>query len=183
MLSALSVTSIRNYEIYLLDVKSESPRTVNLHLSVLSGFCRYLIRNGLLESNPVRLVSRPKMKKRLPEFFREESMEIYFRETGPDVLPENLGLIRGNDKLSCQIYKKRLDRMIISLLYQTGIRRSELIALNISSVDFSRSILRVHGKGEKTREIPLGPVLCDEISLYLQSTAALIGQDRAGNEP
>ena len=183
ILSALTVASVRNYEIHLLDQKSESPRTVNLHLSVLSGFCRYLIKSGKLESNPVRLVSRPKMKKRRPEFFREESMDAYFKETESVVLPENLELIQGKDPLSASIYKARLNRMIVSLLYQTGIRRSELIALNISSVDFSRRILRVFGKGEKTREIPLGPVLCDEISLYLQSTAAVIGQDRAGTEP
>ncbi len=183
LLEALTVQPVRNYEIFLLDKKKESPRTVNLHLSVLSGFCRWLIRQGKLASNPVRLVARPKMKKRLPDFLRVETMNDYFQATEAVVAEENLELIRGNDKVSEKVYHDRLARMILSLLYQTGMRRSELISLNISSVDLARRVIRVLGKGEKTREIPLGNSLCIEISLYLQSTVALIGHDRAGDAP
>ena len=81
LLAALTPTAIRNYEVHLLDEKQEDPRTVNLHLSVLSGFCKFLVRKGLIPSNPVRLVSRPKTAKRLPVFYREESMKEYFSET------------------------------------------------------------------------------------------------------
>ena len=181
--AALTTQNIRNYEIHLLEEKQESPRTVNLHLSVLSGFCRYLIRQGKLDSNPVRLVVRPKMKKRLPDFYRQESMNEYFQSTEAEVLEENLELIKGQDKVSVEVYRRRLARMILSLLYQTGMRRAELISLDISSVDLSRKVIRVKGKGEKTREIPLGSSLCIEISLYLQSTVALIGHERANDAP
>ena len=57
---------IRNYEVHLLDDKKENARTVNLHLSVLSGYCKFLMKKGQLKSNPVRAVTRPKQEKRLP---------------------------------------------------------------------------------------------------------------------
>ena len=59
LLSALNPSEIRGYEVHLLDVEKVTPRSVNLHLSVLSGFCRFLVKEGLLKSNPVRLVHRP----------------------------------------------------------------------------------------------------------------------------
>ena len=64
----LDVQMVRRYEVHLMDERRLQARTVNLHLSVLSGFCRYLIKNGILQSNPVRLVTRPKEQKRLPVF-------------------------------------------------------------------------------------------------------------------
>ncbi len=58
--AVLNPSEIRRYEVHLLDDCAMKPKTVNLHLSVLSGFCRYLIKEGVLNSNPVRLVPRPK---------------------------------------------------------------------------------------------------------------------------
>ena len=165
----LNVQSIRSYEVYLLDEKKESARTVSLHLSVLSGFCRFLMKQGLLESNPVRLVARPKQEQRLPVFYREEAMRDYFEQT------------RG--VLEYGRYEDQLRRMILGLLYGTGIRRSELISLNRGSVDFSRRVLRVRGKGDKIREIPLTASLCDEILLYLQSVDSLKCADTAPEAP
>lgn len=153
------VQSVRAYEMHLMDDLKESQKTVNLHLSVLSGYCRYLVMKGVLESNPVRLVSRPKIPKRLPEFFREDAIAEYFRSTC--------------GTLEYGSYESRLARIVISTLYSTGIRRSELISLNRNSIDWSRKILRVTGKGDVTREIPLVDSLCEEISLYLQSVDSL----------
>lgn len=167
--SVLTATSLRNYEVHLMDEKKECPRTVNLHLSVISGFCRFLIREGVLQSNPVRVVSRPKMEKRLPVFFREESMADYFK--GTSGVPEY-----GS-------YEQTLDRLIVNVLYSTGIRRSELISLNSGSYDSARRILHVKGKGDKMREIPLPASLCDEISLYLRKLDSLECCDRGPEAP
>ena len=155
LLSRLKPKFIRNYEVWLLDTRKESPRTVSQHLSVLSGFCRYLIKEGLLQTNPVHLVTRPKVEKRLPVFFREEPLKEYFASTCG--VPE------------FGTYEQQLARLVISILYNTGIRRSELIGLNRSGFDPSRRVLHVLGKGDKMREIPLIPSLCEEISLYLQT--------------
>ena len=160
---------VRNYEVYLLDDKKMSARTVALHLSVISGYCRFLMKQGKLRSNPVRQVKRPKMQKRLPDFFRAESMSAYFEET------------KGVPEFGS--YEAKLSRLVISLLYGTGMRRSELIGLNRNSVDSSRRVIRVIGKGDKMREIPLTSVLCDEISLYLQTVDSLKGCDLSCDAP
>ena len=165
----ISVQSVRNYEVFLLDEKKESARTVTLHLSVLSGFCKFLMKQGVLDSNPVRLVSRPKQEKRLPVFYREEAMKDYFEQT--------------KGVLEYGSYEDQLRRMILGLLYGTGLRRAELISLDRGSVDFSRRVLRVRGKGDKIREIPLLPSLCDEILLYLQSVDSLKCADKTPEAP
>ena len=183
VVESLTPSIIRNYEVNLMDARSLDPRTVNLHISVLSGFCRFLMKDGTLKSNPAKTVSRPKMEKRLPVFYREESMEEFFSQTDCDASEDNLELIQGNDKLSSAIYSRRLNRLIVSMLYSTGIRRAELIGLTIGSVDFSRKTMRVRGKGDKIREIPLVPSLCDEISLYLQSVETMEGRKRSASEP
>ena len=183
ILESLTPSMIRSYEVYLLDSRKEDPRTVNLHLSVLSGFCKFLMKNGHLESNPARVVSRPKVEKRLPVFYREESMKDYFDRTEHDASEETLCLITGDDKVSKQLYSRRLSRLIVSMLYSTGMRRSELIGLSIGNVDFSRKVMKVRGKGDKTREIPLVPSLCNEISLYLQSVETIEGRARSATDP
>ena len=150
---------IRSYEVHLMDGCNMDARTVGQHLSVLSGFCRFLMKEGLLSSNPVRQVRRPRQQSRLPEFYRDSSLQEYFEST--------------KGVMEYGSYEAKLRRMIVSILASTGIRRAELISLDVGSVDFSRHTLRVKGKGDKIREIPLVPSVCEEISLYLQSVSSL----------
>ncbi len=170
VVKSLTVDSIRNFEVYELDEKKESPRTVNLHISVLSGFCRYLVSEGLLQSNPVHMVSRPKVPARLPVVYKDGDIRHYFDLTSPLVSPDRIGLILGGDKTSVNVWKEIRDRLVMRMLFDTGIRRAELIGLDVSSVDFSRNVIRVLGKGAKMREIPILPSLSEEISLYLLAT-------------
>ena len=165
----LTVQGVRSYEVYLMDERGEGARTVSLHMSVLSGFCKYLMRQGVLESNPVRLVARPKQEKRLPVFYRDESMKAYFEQT--------------KGVLEYGKYADQLQRMILGMLFGTGIRRSELISLNRNSIDVSRRVLRVRGKGDKMREIPLPPSLCEELLLYLRAVDSLKCADTAPEAP
>ncbi len=164
--------TIRAYEVHLLDGEKMNSRTVNLHLSILSSFCRYLVREGLLQTNPVRLVPKPKTDKRLPVFYREDSMKEYFRQTEYYASEEFLEvIIQTGSKVD---YRKMLNRLTVSILYGTGIRRSELIGLTQGSLDTVRSVLRVRGKGDKVREIPVTSSLLKEISLYLIAVRSLI---------
>lgn len=167
---ALCAPLIRSYEVHLLDDKGVGARTVGLHMSVLSGFCRWLVAQGKLRSNPVRTLPRPKVEKRLPVFYREESMDEYFESTALYGSPEVLDLFTGKpgDKGDAQLYTRVLQRLIISILYGTGIRRSELIGLTRSSFDSHRKVLHVLGKGDKMREIPLAGSVCADILLYLR---------------
>ena len=177
LLSALNPSEIRGYEVHLLGVEKVTPRSVNLHLSVLSGFCRFLIKEALLKSNPVRLVHRPKVEKRLPEFYRQDSMDTYFEKTAYYVSDEAMTIYLHDVQSDTgkKMYERRLARLIISMFYGLGLRRSELIGLQISSVDFSRKVVTVHGKGNKTRAIPLADSLAAEIRMYLKAAEALVG--------
>ena len=166
-------SKIREYEAQLIG-RGLKPRTVHLHMSALSGYCNYLIKQGRMKSNPVRTVRRPKMEKRLPQYYRESSMDEYLRETAHAAGEDELTLLLSletDSKLFIELYRRRLRRLIISILYGTGIRRAELISLTVGSVDFSRGTLRVTGKGDKMREIPLIPSLIEEISLYLKAAS------------
>ena len=175
MKAALTGVMIRNYEMYLMEEKGESPKTVSQHISVLSGFCKFLMKEGVLEGNPAATVKRPKVPKRLPEYYREESMEEYFARTQNYVDTDDLGMK--------ERHEARLSRIIISLLYHTGIRRSELISLRRSDFNPQRKTLRVLGKGDKMREIPLTDTLCREISLYLQSADEMVGCVESSQAP
>lgn len=184
-LEALNPSEIRSYEVSLLDEKGLDKKTVNLHLSVLSGLCTYLVKTGMLQSNPVKLVPRPKVEKRLPVFYKKDSMEEYFASTDVYASRDMLVIFRqcSQSKHGKVLYEQRLARLIMSMLFSLGLRRSELISMDISDVDFARKIVRVHGKGDKMREIPLIVSLSEEILLYLEAVEQLVGKQRSLNEP
>ncbi len=165
----LSVTQLRNYEVHLMDERKLDARTVHLHLSVLSGYCKFLMKEGALDANPVRLVSRPKAEKRLPVFYRENSMKDYFEQT--------------KGVMEYGTYEQQLGRIVLDILYCTGMRRSELISLNRNSFDSERRVLHVLGKGDKMREIPLVSSLYDEILLYLHQAESLKCCDNGPEAP
>ena len=176
---------IRGFMVALMEQEGLSAKSVSMHMSALSSFCRYLVKAGKLKSNPVRTVIRPKVEKRLPEYFREDAMKTYFEKTREEASPEYLAIFKENidNDHGKRLYEKRLARLVISILYDTGLRRSELIGLKIESVDFARQKMKVVGKGNKMREIPLLDSLCQEILLYLEAVEALVCGKRSLKEP
>ena len=185
LVASLNFSQIRSHMVSLMDEQHLVPKTVSLHMSALSGFCRYLVKEGHLKSNPVRLVRKPKVEKRLPEYYRNDALEEYFKYTAIYASQEYLDAFLSDPKAdySKDFYERRLARLIISMLYGTGLRRSELIALKIEDVDFGRSKLKVVGKGNKMREIPLVASLCEEILLYLKAVEAMAETERSLKEP
>ena len=185
LVASLNVSQLRQYMVSLVEERSLVPKTVNLHMSALSGFCRFLVKRGYLTSNPVRAFRKPKVEKRIPDFYRAESLERYFSCTAiyasEDCLDEFLSAPAA--ERSKELYDRRLARLIVSLLYSTGLRRSELIGLKIENLDFGRKVVKVTGKGNKMREIPLVDSLFEEILLYLKSVEALAGGRRSLKEP
>lgn len=166
---------LREYEAHLME-RGLKPRTVHLHISALSGYCNFLMKEGVLSSNPVRGIKRPKMEKRLPEYYTEKSLAEYLEASAHGAGKEELEVLESlkpGEKLADELYNRRLRRLIVSLLYATGIRRAELIGLQLRSVDSARQTLRVRGKGDKMREIPLIPSVLEEISLYLQAVKSM----------
>lgn len=179
VVASLTPSMLRRYEADCIN-RGMKPRTVHQHMSVLSGFCRFLMMKGALKSNPARNVKRPKMEKRLPEYYQEKSMDRYFEATDHWAGEDELEILLSygpapQDRTAIDIYRHRLRRLIISLLYGTGIRRAELIGLKTDSFDPARQVMRVLGKGDKMREIPVVPSLCHEICLYLKAVESMRG--------
>ncbi len=172
---SLIPSRIRQWEASLME-RELKPRTVHLHMSALSGYCNFLMKEGVISSNPVRTVKRPKMEKRLPEYYTEKSLDDYFAESSHAAGEEELEILQSlspGDKLAVELYRRRLRRLIISLLYASGMRRAELIGLERKSFDEARQTLRIKGKGDKMREIPLIPSACEEILLYLKAASSM----------
>ena len=126
------------------------PATVCRKLSSLRTFYDYIVREGHLESSPVAPVRGPKCRKSLPVFVKEADMDALFES-----LEQNLS------------YEESRDRMILLLFYETGIRLSELVGLDVSSVDMSASVIKVYGKRGRERVIPFGAALHNALEKYL----------------
>jgi len=190
LLSSLSVSILRSYQMHLIAERKLSPRTVCQQFSALGGLCKFLMKKGILDNNPVQRVQRPKVAKRLPSFFRKEEMKSYFETTdcyaSKDYLDMCGEVVPGmlcRDKAVKELYERRLARCMVSTMYATGLRRGELVSLNCSSLDFSRAILTVRGKGDKMREIPLIPVLIEEILLYLKAVERMVRESNRPEDP
>ena len=118
-------------------------------LAALRTFFQFLVREGMLELNPAKLVSTPRLEKKLPKHLSIEEA-IRFIET-PD--PEtDLG---------------KRDRAMLELMYATGVRVAELTTLNLGDVDFGNQLVRVTGKRRKQRIVPFGEPAGDAIRNYL----------------
>ena len=118
-------------------------------LAALRTFFQFLVREGILELNPAKLVSTPKLEKKLPKHLSIEEA-IRFIET-PD--PET------------ELGKR--DRAMLELMYATGIRVAELTTLNLADVDFTNQLVRVTGKRRKQRIVPFGDPAGEAIRSYL----------------
>ena len=115
--ASMNVSELRTYEVKLLE-KGLSPKTVNLHMSALSGFCRFLMKENVLSSNPVKLVAKPKVEKRLPAFFKAEAMNDYLSRTSHFLDPSEVeAFLDGwHTKSGKEYYDGMLSRMIIAIL-------------------------------------------------------------------
>ena len=139
---------VRAWMVALLD-KGLTERTINRKFSALKSFFKFLKRSGALVQDPMKKVVAPKVRKRLPSFLRESQTSLLF---GKVAFPEGFEGVR--------------DRLVLELLYQTGLRRSELIRLKDEDVDRSASWIKVKGKGGKTRLMPVSGALLQLIDHY-----------------
>ena len=148
---------VREWEVRLLDDKKMSTASVNRKLSALRSFYRYLLMMGRVNANPMLKVAGPKNKKRLPVFVREKEME-------------NLLEVMDSDKS----FKGVRDRLVVLMFYLTGMRRAELLSLKDADVDFSLMQIKVTGKRNKQRVIPIGDELMDAVRRYVDARDASV---------
>jgi integrase/recombinase XerC len=141
--------TIRSWVVAQMD-SGISPRTVHKKLTALRTYCKYLIKEGELESNPLDKVLKPKMNKRTPVFVDERHM---------DTLLDQFAF--GDD------FEGVRNKLVIDMLYQTGMRRSELLGLRVWSVESKVKSIKVKGKRDKERLIPITEELLDSVDKYL----------------
>jgi integrase/recombinase XerC len=126
--------------------------TVNRKLSSLRTFYKYLLKKEVIAVSPLQSVRGPKKKRPLPQFVREADMERLLDGT-----------------LTDDSWRGRREHVIIQLFYETGIRLSELVGLNVGDVDFDRKAIKVTGKRNKQRIIPIGDGLAQNLKEYVET--------------
>lgn len=126
-------------------------RSVNRKLSALKSFFRFLKKKEVIELNPAETVTGPKANKRLPSFVNNSEIAKVIDD--PLEYPDD--------------FRGHRDRFLIELLYLTGMRRAELIALKDSDIDFTACTLRVTGKRNKQRIIPFSDATKDKLKEYM----------------
>ena len=126
--------------------------SVNRKLSSLRTFYKYLLKKGRISVSPMQHVSGPKRAKPLPQYVREGDMERMLCATA-----------QGGS------WQEMREHVILQLFYETGIRLSELVGLNEEDVDFSRKAIKVTGKRNKQRIIPIGDGLAQSLRRYIEA--------------
>lgn len=133
-----------------------SPRSIQRRLSGARSFLKYLVREGLIKSNPGADIAAPQAPRRLPNALDVDQMAQLLRIEGDE--PET-----------------RRDRAMLELFYSSGLRLAELVALDPADVDLADGTVRVTGKGRKTRIIPVGRVAREAIRDWLAARGDLAG--------
>ena len=157
-------SDVKTWMVDMLD-HDLSPRTVKRRLSALRSFYKYLLRQGLVSRDITQGVISPKTDQPLPVFFRESEMQ-HEQAIGQRELDQ---LIHNpdNDASPREIFELTRDNLIISMLYQTGMRRAEIVGLKDGDVDLRQGQIRVFGKRSKERMVPIGERLVQEIEAYM----------------
>ena len=150
---------------WLASMKDEglSSRSLNRKISSLRSFYKYQLKNGVVETSPMGAIISPKMSKRLPVFVEQKEMAILFDEVA---FPDDWG--------------GWTDRLVLAILYYTGMRLSELVGLREGHVDSGNRTVKVLGKGNKERVIPVNEVLMAAIRVYCEKKSELGAAESPG---
>ena len=143
-------SDIRFYLMYLKDEKKDDNSSINRKLSSLRGFYKFLANEKIVKTNVFSLVNGPKKSKKLPRFFEYNELEELL--SVPD-LRTPLG---------------QRDRLILEMLYATGVRVGELVKIKIDDIDFGRKNIIILGKGNKERYVTYGEYCEEALKNYIQ---------------
>jgi integrase/recombinase XerC len=158
-IDAVKTTFIRTW-LASLKENDITSKTINRKISSLRSFFKYLLRQEVVKVNPVTAIISPKMPKRLPQFVEERDTKFLLEEV---IFSE--GFIGLTEKL------------VLQILYNTGIRKAELIGLKEYQIDVSNSAIKVLGKGNKERIIPVSKILIIDIKEYITEKRRLLGRN------
>lgn len=161
-LGDIQAIHVRSWMASLMD-EGITPRSINRKLSSLKSFYKYHLRQGTVAVSPLSTLTGPKSGKKLPSWIEPSQMEnLLSRNLFPDD------------------WEGSTAHLAITILYETGLRRSELVGLTEGQVDFHNHSIRVVGKGQKERILPLRPQLLGQIRGYIQEKKSLF-EDNLSN--
>ncbi len=135
-------------------------RSINRKLSSLRAYCKFLLKRELLPKDPTLKIQPPKTNKKLPVYLEAQEIGRLFEEVD---FGEGFPGMR--------------DRLVLELLYGTGMRRAELVNLKDGDIDLSRRYIKVLGKGNKERLIPIGEQLAESLRYYIKAKREAFGGD------
>ncbi|MBS4042442.1 MAG: tyrosine-type recombinase/integrase [Chitinophagaceae bacterium] len=147
----LSSSMVRTWLASLKEDKLTS-KSINRKISSLKSLNKYLLKNGLIEKSPMSSIVSPKISKRLPQFIEEQQLKTLFEHVE-----------------FTEDWKQQTEKMVLELFYNTGMRLSELINLKQQQIDFSNQQLKVFGKGNKERIIPLSETVILHLNNYISN--------------
>lgn len=139
---------IRSYLAHMYN-KKYSSRTISRKLSAIRSFYKYEVNKGVIRDNPCLLISNPKVEKKLPNYLSYNEIETMLEV--PDTFKNN----------------SLRDKLIIEILYSTGIRVSELVNIKLKDIDFYNNQILILGKGNKERYVIFGNTLKDMLKEYI----------------
>lgn len=160
---------IRHYLAHL-HLERRKPATVARKLAALRSFYRFACRKGVVLENPAKLVSSPKLPQKLPDVMTiEETTQLMN------------GITEAAESKQEQPASRELlvrDRLILELLYGSGLRVSELAGLNLNDIDTSQQVLLVKGKGKKERIAPFGDKALEALQTYTQCRSEILRRNK-----
>ncbi len=174
---------IREFVSWLYDRKLEKS-SVARKLAALRTFFKYCVREGFTKQNPAKLVSTPKLPRRVPRVLSASEINALLDKIASGVSdPKKKSRKRTpQTDLDERLILKR-DRAILELLYASGLRVSELVGLDIGNVDRGGQMLRVLGKGRKERVVPYGGKAQAALEAYWPVRAEILAHPRTKFDP
>lgn len=139
-----------NYLLFL-EKKSLKKTSISRRLSSLRTFYKFLVLNSILETNPFNLVSSPKKEKRMPKFINYSSIDEIFKV--PNIKTK----------------EGQREKVILEVLYGSGIRVSELVNIKLKDIDFDNKNILIFGKGSKERLVSFGEIAYDSMKLFIEN--------------
>lgn len=146
----ISSSFIRSWLAYQKE-KGDTGKTINRRISSLKSFFKYQMKMGELDVTPMTTIVSPRISKRLPSFIEEKNLATLFHHVE---FPDD--------------WEGLMNRFMLLLFYSTGMRLSELVSMKESQVDFAKNNLKILGKGNKERLIPMSSHLKETMSDYLR---------------
>lgn len=138
-----------------------SRAATQLRFSALRSFYKFLLRRGVVESLPIKGITLPKLEKRLPKFLTPQQLGALLEAPGKELLEKAKSSERVTDPTPFE-----RDVAILETIYSCGLRVSELCALRVRDIDFREQLVRVRGKGQKERQVPIGEPALAAIQRY-----------------